>query len=136
MIKVKSCGAIILKKEDDVVKALIVKQINDNWSFPKGHVEENETELETAIREVKEETGLDIKITENFRKMITYSPREGVLKDVVFFLAKPLSNEIIIDPYEIKEYKWCTLNELFEMFKYTDYNYLIEEIIEYTKENK
>lgn len=134
MIKEKSCGAIILKTDGDITKALVVKQTNGNWSFPKGHVEKGETEEETAIREVKEETGLDIEITENFRKMITYSPKEGILKDVVFFLAKPLNYNVQLDPYEVIDYKWAELTDLFDIFKYTENNYVVEEVIEYVKD--
>ena len=53
----KSCGCIIINKN----KVLLIKQTKGHWGFPKGHVEKDETEIETAIREVKEETGLDIK---------------------------------------------------------------------------
>ena len=52
----KSCGCIIIEDK----KVLLIKQTNGIWGFPKGHVEKNETELQTAEREVKEETGLDI----------------------------------------------------------------------------
>ena len=50
----KSCGCIII----DNGKVLLVKQTAGHWGFPKGHVETNETEIETAIRETKEETNL------------------------------------------------------------------------------
>ena len=53
----KSCGCIIIEDK----KVLLIKQTNGIWGFPKGHVEENETELQTAEREVKEETGLTMK---------------------------------------------------------------------------
>ncbi len=64
----KSCGVAIFK--DD--KILLVQQNEGNWSLPKGHVEENETEMETAIREVKEETNIDVEIISDYRRVITY----------------------------------------------------------------
>ena len=65
----KSCGAIIIHKTNkDNYKVLLVKNHNGRyWSFPKGHVEKGETEEETAIREIKEETGLDVEIVDSFR---------------------------------------------------------------------
>ena len=55
----KSCGGIIFYKTKQNTKILLVKNNNGRyWSFPKGHIEEGETEQETAIREIKEETGL------------------------------------------------------------------------------
>ena len=71
----KSCGAVIFRKNKNDVKLLLVKNHNGrHWSFPKGHIEENETEEETAIREIKEETNLDVKIMDNFREVSSYCP--------------------------------------------------------------
>ena len=55
MKKTKSAGGIILNKEN---KIAMVEQRNDIWSLPKGHLEKNESELDAAIREIHEETGL------------------------------------------------------------------------------
>ena len=55
----KSCGAIVLSPDNTNRKVLLIKHENGgHWAFPKGHVEEGETEVETALREIKEETGL------------------------------------------------------------------------------
>ena len=83
----KSCGAIVYKIIDNVIYYYIIKQNKGHFSFPKGHVEENETEEETALREVKEETNLDILVDKGFRETSTYSPKENVMKDVIFFVA-------------------------------------------------
>ena len=56
MLEEKSCGAIVYNNEG---KVLIVQHNAGHWDFPKGHVENNETEVETAVREVKEETNID-----------------------------------------------------------------------------
>ena len=59
--KEKACGCIII--EDG--KVLLIKQHQGFWGFPKGHVEDGETEEETAAREVKEETNIDVEIKSN-----------------------------------------------------------------------
>ena len=61
MVKEKSCGTICF----DGDKVLMVKHNAGHCAFPKGHVEEGETEFETAIRETKEETGIDVEIQLN-----------------------------------------------------------------------
>ena len=59
MIKEKSCGAVVYKKEEEKIYFLIEEMKAGHYSIPKGHVENNETEIETALREIKEETNLD-----------------------------------------------------------------------------
>lgn len=108
----KSCGAIIYKKENEEYYLLMVMHINGgHWSFPKGHVENGETEEETARREIKEETHLDVKLDTSFRHVVTYSPKPGVTKDVVYFMAEPISNTLIAQAEEISQIKWIKLEE-------------------------
>ena len=65
----KSCGAVIFYKSRQNTKILLVKNSNGRyWSFPKGHIEDGENEHQTAIREIKEETGLDVVIERVFVK--------------------------------------------------------------------
>ena len=62
MILEKSCGAIVYRRHHGNLEILLIKHVNSgHWSFPKGHVEEGETEVETATREIKEETGIEVK---------------------------------------------------------------------------
>ncbi len=53
----KSCGTIIFNQDNLV---LLIADLDGNWGFPKGHVKEGESEEETALRETKEETNLDV----------------------------------------------------------------------------
>lgn len=87
MRKEKSCGAIIYKYVDNELFILLLKHNLGHWAFAKGHVEDGETEQETAIREIKKETNLDVTINSDFRYVITYSPYEGAIKDVVYFFS-------------------------------------------------
>lgn len=131
MKKEKSCGAVVIKKENDELKFLIIRQHDDCWGFPKGHVEENETEEETAIREIKEETNIDVEIDNNFRKVITYSPKENVIKDVVFFIGKAISDELVIDPNELLEAKWVNHHDAKDYFEYQETTQVFEAALEY-----
>lgn len=131
MKKEKSCGAVVIKKENDELKFLIIRQTDGYWGFPKGHVEENETEEETSIREIKEETNIDVEIDNKFRKVITYSPKEGVIKDVVFFIGKAISDDLKIDPNELLEAKWVNNKEAKDYFKYQETIDVYEEALRY-----
>ena len=108
----KSCGAIVIYHEGDVYKTLLVKNHNGrNFSFPKGHVEEGETEQQTAVREVKEETGLDIEIIDTFREVADYCPFGKIKKRVVFFMAQTFSDKVVPQQEEIDSYIWVDLFE-------------------------
>ena len=85
----KSCGALVIHfDKEGVAHVLMIKHVSGGHrSFPKGHVEAGETEHMTAEREVMEETSIRIHIHEKFRHSVFYSPRVGVKKEVVYFLA-------------------------------------------------
>ena len=72
---------------------MVKHRAGGHWAFPKGHVEKGETETETAVREVLEETGVPIEIEPGYRETNSYSPYRGAVKDVVSFWAraKPVS---------------------------------------------
>ena len=79
-------------RKDGDLRFLLVRQRNGFWSFPKGHMEDGETEQETALREIREETGLDLVLEDGFRATEEYSlsheGRPEVTKEVVIFLAE------------------------------------------------
>lgn len=110
----KSCGAIIIYKAgENNYKVLLVKNHNGRyWSFPKGHVEKGETEEQTAIREIKEETGLDVEIVESFREVSDYCPFGRIKKRVVFFMAQTFSTDVVVQKEEIDSFIWVDLYDV------------------------
>ncbi|MGN1131469.1 MAG: bis(5'-nucleosyl)-tetraphosphatase [Ruminococcus sp.] len=108
----KSCGALIFYRNKQGVRVLLVKNHNGRyWSFPKGHMELNETEKETAIREIKEETNLDVKIIEGFREVSDYCPFGNIKKRVVFFLAQAFTDDVVDQPEEIDSHIWVDIQQ-------------------------
>ena len=107
MKKEFSSGAIVYNFLDDNIKFLIVKHVLGHFSFPKGHIENGENEQSTSIREVLEETGILISIDTNFKRINTYCPYENVTKNVIYFIAKPISGIIKIQEAEISEAFWA-----------------------------
>ena len=86
----KSCGALVFRqdpKTGQVYILMIRHKHGGHRSFPKGHVEPGETEHQTAIREVEEETAVRIRISSDFCEKVHYSPMPGVRKEVVYFMA-------------------------------------------------
>lgn len=115
MEKEKSCGAIIYNDRNEV---LIVKHNAGHWDFPKGHMEREEDEYQTALREVKEETNLDIDLIKEYRYEIHYNPKENVYKTVVFFLARNRSNDVIKQDAEISNIGWFEYKEALNVLTY------------------
>lgn len=116
----KSCGCIIL--EDD--KVLLIGAKDDEgklfWSFPKGHQEANETDIETAIRETKEETGLDVEISDKSPIKTGHFVHSGtVYKNILLFIARPLNYELKPQEEEVEQVEWIRIDEAGKYF--TDY---------------
>ena len=107
----KSCGAVVWREQDGVRQYLLARHNGGHWSFPKGHVEANEKEAETARREILEETGLAAEIDTGFRQVVTYYPKPGVVKDVIFFTATPAGGREHAQDEEIAEIGWFTFEE-------------------------
>ncbi len=102
----KSCGAILYRNgAEEREFLLLLQRRSETWSFPKGHVEAGETEKQTAIREIREETGLSVELISDFRYKIHYSITKKINKHVVLFLAEA-SGEPIFPSREIAGYRW------------------------------
>ena len=129
MKKEKSCGIIVFKGD----KVLVIKHNRGHYGFPKGHVEDGETEEETAIRETKEETNIDAKIIGDFRKVITYSPKENIIKDVVYFIGIPISYALKNQIEEVSEATFIDTSLALNLISYEDEKQVLEEAIKYYK---
>ncbi len=69
------------------------------------------TEIETAVRETKEETNIDVEINENYRYTIEYSPEKDIWKEVVYFIATRKDGNLKPQDSEIEEVQWLDFNE-------------------------
>jgi 8-oxo-dGTP pyrophosphatase MutT (NUDIX family) len=86
----------------------------DDWSFPKGKAEPNETIEEVALREVREETGLTCSIIRKLRAVrYSYENHKGESKPkvVCYFLMKPISGSLAVNNYEIDRAEWFGVDE-------------------------
>ena len=96
----KSCGAVVTHNG----KYLIEHMRAGHYSIPKGHVEKiDKDELDTARREILEETGLEATFVPGFVYAMNYAPKEGVAKRVVFFKATVESENVTVQPEEVQE---------------------------------
>ena len=118
MIREKSCGAIVYTNSYGERLYLVEQMHEGHWGVPKGHVEANETETETALREIKEEVGLNVTIDTRFREIDTYSPKAGIIKDVVYFVAYSESTRTTMQASEVKDVRWVKFEEAMELISF------------------
>ena len=90
---------------------LVFESYSKCWSLPKGHMEARETEEQTALRELFEETGLNAQLDTSRSASIEYPISEVARKQVVFFLGK-VTGVPQVRQGEIDKYKWVTFDQL------------------------
>ena len=128
IIEEKACGCIISENN----KILLIRQISGMWGFPKGHVEEGETEEQTAIREVKEETNIDVQVDSSKRYVMHYKTDKGKYKEVAFFIGKKIGGYLRMQPEEIIEAGWFDYEDALKIISYDNTRDLFKQVI---KEN-
>ncbi len=133
MKKEKSCGNIVFKKENEILKVLLIHHNLGHYGMPKGHVELGETEEETALREVFEETGISSYIIDGFREMITYSPKENVIKDVIYFVGETNDFETTPQISEVSEAFFTETSKAVELVTHEEEKKVLEKAIEFYK---
>ncbi len=135
MIYEKSCGAVIYYETNGARVYLVEKMLKGHKSLCKGHVEENETEYETASREIQEETNLKIHFADGFRECIEYSPYSDCMKEVVFFLAKAESMNVFAQPEEVASISWLPYGKALENLTYESDKAVLQKADEYLNQH-
>lgn len=106
----KSAGAVVFHRGEQIEYLLLHSTY---WGFPKGHMENGEDERQTALREVREEAGLDVTIHDGFREIDEYSYRrkgESVEKQSVYFVAQAHERNARLS-HEHDDLAWLSFDE-------------------------
>ena len=125
MKKEKCCGCIIL----DGRKVLLIKDTKNHWGFPKGHIEENETEQETALREVREETNIEAEVSSNKRYINHYITDQETDKTVIYFAAKKVGGSEEPKEGETLEVKWFDFKDALEILTFDNMKEVLKEVL-------
>ena len=129
----KSCGAVVFTRRGGEILFVIVQEAAGAYSFPKGHVEGDETETQTAFREVREETGLCPEFLPGFRETDEYELREkpGTRKQVVYFLSEYGDKTLIPRQGEIKRILLLPYPEAAQLFEHESTRRVLAAAMEY-----
>jgi 8-oxo-dGTP pyrophosphatase MutT (NUDIX family) len=114
MAEAKSCGVLVIR--GDPIREFLLMRHSDRWDLPKGHVDPGETEMQCALRELREETGIgaaDVELVDGFRFESQYPVRakSGQVYDktLVLFLGR-LMLDVPIEVTEHQGYEWFAWN--------------------------
>ena len=105
MIYEKSCGAVVFTRMNNEIQYLLIRNLTGIYGFPKGHVEQGETEEQTALREVFEEVGLAVKLVSGFRCEDEHPipQKENTMKQIVYFLGEYSNQEFTYQKEELTD---------------------------------
>jgi NADH pyrophosphatase NudC (nudix superfamily) len=105
MIYEKSCGAVVFTRMNNEIQYLLIRNLTGIYGFPKGHVEQGETEEQTALREVFEEVGLAVKLVSGFRSEDEHPipQKENTMKQIVYFLGEYSNQEFTYQKEELTD---------------------------------
>jgi N utilization substance protein B len=136
----KKAGAVVYAFHQGQLHFAFVHDVFGYWTLSKGSIEENENEEEGAIREIKEEMGLDIKIKELLgrNEYIASHPEKGkIRKQVAFFLAESEYRDIVLEQGTggLDDAKWFTVDEVPNLRMYDNMIPLLTKTIEILSKN-
>lgn len=134
MIKEKSAGAVIFRREAGKIKYLLLHYESGHWDFPRGHIERGETEEETARREIREETGIKkLDFLPGFRLAHSWFYRKRfdtktVLsnKTAILFLAETKTHQVKISSEHIG-YQWLSFDKAMKQLTFDNSKKILEK---------
>jgi bis(5'-nucleosidyl)-tetraphosphatase len=134
-----SFGVVPLKQEKNEWKLLLIfHRGGKHWGFPKGHKNPNESDIETAARELKEETGLDVVtfISESpyVEKYTFYKFQEKVSKTVSYFPAL-VAGDLSLQPEEILDARWLSFDTAIKHLTFEEAKAICRKVQKLLKEN-
>jgi 8-oxo-dGTP pyrophosphatase MutT (NUDIX family) len=110
-----SAGGVVYRRGDDGVEIALASRRTRRgqlaWGLPKGGIEENEDNRQAAVREVREETGLEAEIEDDLGEIRYFYVWEGVRvrKAVHFFLMRATGGDVSLHDQEMEEVRWFPL---------------------------
>lgn len=122
----KSCGAVVYTGDGKDRRYLIIRMNLGHCGLPKGHIEKFESERETAVREILEETGVSVTLDPDFRKSVVYSLTSRTTKESVYFLGRFDGGDVKIQEAEVSAYKLCSYEEARKYITYENDRMIID----------
>ena len=134
-----SSGVLLYRNNNGVIEFFVCTpdgpywKYRELWCFPKGHMENNETEIETALREVKEEVGVNVTLIEGFKVNDEYilTKKENTLKQVVYFLGVYSNQEYTYQKEELSNAFLVSYEEAIDLFQFENLRRILKSANDY-----
>ena len=123
LAKERSAGAVVFSLDGTLgeIKYLLLNYTAGHWDFPKGNIENGENEIQTARREIREETGIeDIEFLKDFKNKIQYYYRHDqrlIQKEVIFFIGRTNTKEVKLS-HEHNAFSWGGYDKALALLTY------------------
>ena len=131
-----SAGAIIYTEMNVERQYLLIRDFHGNYGFPKGHLEESETEEEAAIREIREEVGLEVELDTSFREELNYLMPNGILKKSIYYLASYRDQTPIMQEEEVQEIILLPYEEAMDLLTFDNMKEVLQKAERYLNEKE
>ena len=131
-------GAVVYRIVDQKIEYLLLQSMNEGnfWGFPKGHVEAGEDLLQTAHREIREETQLDLTINDQFHVTTEYDLPNGNHKKMTLYTAKlEQETDLTLQAIEIKNAGWFDYETARNRLTYDNLKQLLDDVNTYLTTN-
>jgi 8-oxo-dGTP pyrophosphatase MutT (NUDIX family) len=125
-----AAGGVVIRQGEDGPEVVIAGR-EGMWVLPKGTPDGAERIEETALREVREETGLDVRIMQPLGTVEYWFAiaRERIHKTVHFFLMEPLGGDTAAHDHEYEEVRWVPVERAREMLSFDTYREMLERAV-------
>ena len=124
-----SSGAVVFTRKENNIYFAIVKSLEWYYGFPKGHIEGNETEEETAVREIYEEIGIRAQIITGFRTIDEHPVpnKKDVIKRIIYFVAEYDKQQLCYQEDELEGAYLMTYEEAMDAFQFESSKRILNE---------
>ena len=126
---IKSCGFVVYRQVDGQNHYLVIKSKNGDVGFPKGHMECGESEIDTAIRELKEETGVCVDVVAGFRRQIEYPLKNepNAIKQAVYFLGEYSHGNVVCQETEVEEAGFMPIGKALDLLTFEETKAILKD---------